>query len=142
MTLSDPLGALFITIQSRLVGHSEWTAAYLDQVPAEAIYPYVVYFNISGGRTYKVRVRDAEYTLGFKVVGDAQGATLAAKAKLIELLGDQGTQDLPLTPLDGGTDWEITKTMTWFDIHMLEEFEGSSPIYSDGNQFRFRLEAK
>lgn len=140
----DSLGALYRAVANKLMNASPiWTGrVYPDDVDQDVVRPYVVFAYTAGGEANEVGRPDADYLLTVKVVADTQQLAMDGSARLAWLLNDQGVQDHPETPLNGGDDWEVITSTVERRVHIKDRFSGTKPIFHDGHQIRFKMEAR
>jgi len=137
------LAALIDAIgQAATAGVEPWgQRVYSDFATSGADYPYLVYFWLAGGEENAVRAQDAFIRMGLKAVAEDQATAFACAVRLSALFNDRGTQDVTSGALNGGADWQITTSTQGLIIHIVEYVVGASPLYHEGHQFAFRMQA-
>lgn len=140
----DALGALYRAVHQKLYNASAvWgTSIFPDSVDVSVTRPYVVYTYAAGGETNEVKRPDATYVLRVVCYADTLQTAMEGAARITWLLNDQGVQDQPASPLSGGTDWEILTSTAELRVHIKDTFSGVRPIFQEGYQIRFKMEAR
>jgi hypothetical protein len=136
------LYAVYRAIRTRLTAGAEtWgTRAYPDQAPAGAARPYTVFSFAGGGELNAIRAEDSALLIDILCVAESMAQAMSGAARIAALFNDQGSQDRPITPLSGGTEWTISTVTQEQAIHLIENVEGAQQIYIDGARYRCRLE--
>jgi len=151
-TLMEAQAALQKTLYAYLVG----TGAQLwgnRVMPTEiaasgAVYPYVSYFLVSGGREYQTQSRTARLTMTVKgVCGQSDGISdpyavaLAMQGILADLLTDTGEQDInPIFPTQA--DWAFLTIGQGRTVYQAVQISDSQWSYHAGHQYEFLMSKK
>lgn len=136
----EPYDALMLAVKHKLEGQSLWQdRVYPDQAPAKVQRPYVVGFYVSGGENKIRQKRAARFVITVKCVGNTQTDSMQGAALISSLLNDAGSQDDQSFICGDG--WEITTCTQDRLVHLVEMFQGATPIYHDGHQFIVAMEA-
>jgi hypothetical protein len=140
--------ALLRIVRARLIAACANFAGrvYLDKAPAEAVYPFVVMSVVGGSETNAVMAQDAAITLQIECMSEDMDAALAGAALIASELNDSAQQDAgaPVNCL-GNTDtgdWHVLTATQGRALRMTDDFAGARPIYREGAQFSFVMEAK
>jgi len=133
--------AVYRAIWTALNGNTDADAnMYQDYVPENKTRPYILLqIQSQGERNFHTRVQDPEFVVLVKAVSDDVDVARTIKQQALELLDDQGEQDL--TGLSGGTDWYLLKAMVEEHIKM-SYMNGTTRIFEEGFQIRVTMQEK
>lgn len=133
--------AVFRALSLRLNGATgAGTNIYQVYVPENKIRPYILcQIQSQGERSFHLRKQDPEFVMLIKAVSDAHDEARTIAQQALELLDDQGEQDL--AGLSGGTDWYLLKAMVEEHIRMTYK-NGTTRIFEEGFQLRIVLQEK
>ncbi len=133
--------AIYRAVMARLTGMTgAGTNIYTDYVPENKLRPYLllqIQSNVS--RNFHVRLQDPDIILLVKAVSEDTEEALDIKQEALELLDDQGEQDLG--NLAGGADWYILKAMVEESVFLTYK-TGVTRLFEEGFQIRITLEEK
>lgn len=119
---------------------SAGTNIYQDYVPEKKTRPYILYqIQSQGERNFHTRQQDPEFVVLVKAVSDDVDVARTIKQQALELLDDQGEQDLG--GLSGGADWYLLKATVEEHIKM-SYMNGTTRIFERGFQARIIMQEK
>lgn len=133
---------LYRVIGSRLNGATDaGTSVYTTKVPANKARPYILITVPSmQERNFHIRQGDPTTLVQIKAVATSERVALTVCQQAIELLDDQGEQDLG--GLVGGADWHVLKAMVENRMTPAPYTQGNSEIYEDMFQLRVILQER
>lgn len=116
------------------------TNIYQVYVPENKTRPYIlIQTQSNGARNFHTRQQDPELVLLIKSVSDDVDVARTIKQQALELLDDQGIQDLG--GLSGGADWYLLKAMVEEHIQM-NYMNGTTRVFEEGFQLRVTMQEK
>lgn len=136
-----PEKAAYRAVSNRLFNATDaGEHVYVQYVPEDKERPYIL-LNIqaSGERNFHTRQQDPEMVMLVKAVSPEPDVALDIKQQCLELLDDQGEQDLQ--GLSGGVDWHLLKAMVEEHISMTY-MTGTTRIFESGFQIRLKMQEK
>lgn len=120
-------------------GTPVWDArVYPDVAPPNAAMPYVVYFLSGGGEDNDRIIQDATLSITVKAVANTMTGSMEAAQTISATLNDAGAQEA--ATVSGHMGWQISTISQGETFHLVEMFEGVTPIYHDGHIFTLIME--
>lgn len=136
-----------LVTQLTQAGSEAWgTRIYNMQAPPNAQRPYVVIVPASDIDPLWSRVPGDMAVDYVKCIADDMITAMTGAGRIQQLLHDAGVNDNalpgygPPSQLAGGASWQILTATHISAIHLVENVEGQRSIYTDGGQYRFRME--
>lgn len=139
--MSNPVTALYEWLNTRLSSEPNWNGrVYAHFAPSNVARPYVVWHTVSVLNT-KSRVinRDLAAVLQVMCYADTMAEALNLSAQIVEVLHNQGTQDVWGTE-QRSREWLI-KTVTEGNITVTSEIRDNINVYCAGFDFEITMEA-
>lgn len=136
-----PEKAAYRAVSNRLFNATDaGEHVYVRNVPENKARPYIrIRIQANGERNFHTRQQDPELVMLVNAVSPDLDVALDIKQQCLELLDDQGEQDLQ--GLSGGVDWHLLKAMVEERISM-DYMTGTTQIYEEGFQIRIKMQEK